>query len=88
MGERRKEQRRLAYIGARASFFRGQSSADVLIRNMSLSGAKLVVHNGNFLPEDFNLMVAAWQTKYRVRACWRRYDEIGVKFDQEAVPSI
>jgi hypothetical protein len=82
MGERRKEQRRLAYIGARASFFRGQSSADVLIRNMSPSGVKLVVLNGSFLPEHFNLMIAAWQTEYRVRTCWRRYDQIGVKFEQ------
>ena len=81
MREMRKEERRLAYLGGRASFFRGQSSADLLIRNTSVSGAKLIVHNGSFVPDKFNLMIPAWQTKFRVRTCWRRYDEIGVELE-------
>lgn len=80
MSERRKKVRRLAYIGGRASFCRGQSSADVLIRNASDSGAKLVIQNGHFIPDDFKLTVPVWQTEYRVRACWRSYDSIGVEF--------
>ena len=80
MSERRKEYRSLAYIGGRASFCRGQSSADLLIRNTSGSGAKLVVDNGHFVPDEFNLVIPKWQTEYCVRACWRSYNEIGVKF--------
>ena len=81
MSERRKDRRRLAYIGGRASFFRREASADVLIRNMSSSGAKLIVHNGNFVPDKFNLIVPAWQGEFNARVCWRRYEEIGVKFE-------
>lgn len=81
MRERRKEQRWPAYLGGRASFFRGQSTADVLIRNRSDSGAKLVVENGRFIPDDFNLTIPDRQTAYRVCARWRRYNEIGVEFE-------
>jgi hypothetical protein len=83
MRERRKELRSPAYIGGRASFFREQSTADVLIRNVSASGAKLVVDNGSFIPDNFKLTIRKWQAGYRARACWRRHDEIGVEFEQE-----
>jgi hypothetical protein len=81
MRERRKEQRWPAYLGGRASFFRGQSTADVLIRNRSDSGAKLIVHDGRFIPDDFNLTLPERQAEYRVCTRWRRYNEIGVEFE-------
>ena len=80
MLQRRKETRRLAYLGGRASFFRRQSTADVLIRNTSDSGAKLVIDNGDFLPDDFDLEIPAWRATFRAHACWRRHREIGVEF--------
>jgi len=85
MRERRKIQRWPAYIGGRASFLSEESTADVLIRNTSTSGAKVVVHNCRFLPDNFKLTIQKWQVEYRVRACWRHYDEIGVEFEQECV---
>ena len=84
MSERRKENRCRAYIGGRAFFYRGQSSADVLIRNTSTSGAKLIVHNSQFVPDNFKLMVPKWQAEFRVYTCWRRHEEIGVEFEQVA----
>jgi hypothetical protein len=82
MRERRKEQRWPAYIGGRASFFCEQSSADVLIRNTSASGARLVVHDGRFIPDNFNLTILKRQAEYRVRARWRNGDAIGIEFEQ------
>lgn len=86
MNERRKEKRWLAYLGGRVSFSRAQSSADLLIRNVSASGAKLVVDNGNFIPDNFNLRIPAWQVEYRARARWRRYNTIGITFEEAPIP--
>jgi hypothetical protein len=82
MPERRKEQRWRAYIGGRVSFFHGQSTADVLVRDTSTSGAKLVVHNGRFIPDQFDLIVPQWQTVMRATARWRRQDQIGIEFER------
>jgi hypothetical protein len=82
MRERRKVQRWPAYLGGRASFLSEKSTADVLIRNTSASGAKVVVHNCRFVPDIFKLTIPKWRAEYRVRACWRHYDEIGVEFEQ------
>ena len=81
MHERRREQRWPAYVGGRASFFREQSTADVLIRNRSESGAKLVIYDSRFIPDFFNLKISDRGTEYRVCARWRRYNEIGVEFE-------
>jgi hypothetical protein len=83
MLERRKVQRWPADIGGSASFLSENSTADVLIRNTSNSGARIVVHNSRFIPDNFKLTIPKWQAEYRVRACWRHYDEMGVEFEQE-----
>lgn len=79
MEEQRKHQRWPAYLGGRACFSRNQSTADVLIRNTSESGAKVVVHNGVFVPNRFTLQVPRRNKEYRAIARWRRGDEIGVE---------
>jgi hypothetical protein len=79
MRERRRHQRWPAYLGGRASFFHGQASADFVIRNTSENGAKLVVHGGDFVPEEFELSIPQRDTVYRARACWRGPDVIGVE---------
>lgn len=80
MQDRRKEQRWPAYLGGQAIFFHRLSTADVLIRNTSASGAKLVVCNGHLIPNEFSLNVARREREYRVKTCWRRRDEIGIQF--------
>lgn len=85
MRERRKVQRWPAYLGGRASFLSEKSTADVLIRNTSASGAKVVVHNCRFVPDNFKLTIPKWRAEYRVRACWRHYDEMGVEFEPGGV---
>jgi hypothetical protein len=60
----------------------GRSTADVLIRNTSSSGARLVVHDGGFIPDEFNLTVPQWQAEVRATARWRRHDQIGVEFER------
>ncbi len=81
MRERRKEQRWPAYMGGRASFLDGQATADVLIRDTSSTGGRLVVHNGRLIPDQFNLAVTQWETEVGATVRWRRQNHIGIDFE-------
>ena len=80
MLDRRKQQRWPAYLGGKIAFSTRFAAAECLVRNTSADGAKLVVHNGGFIPDEFDLLIPHRKAEYRVRACWRSLDEIGVAF--------
>lgn len=81
MPEKRNEQRWPAYLGGRISFLNGQATADCLIRNKSEGGAKLVIFNGRFVPDGFDLIVPQREAMYRAKTRWRSRDEIGVTLE-------
>jgi hypothetical protein len=68
-------------MAARIAFNNGQSTLDCLIRNLSDSGAKLVVSTAVSLPECFDLFISNKSVTRRVRIAWRRGEEIGVCFE-------
>src|SRR3954451_11399225 len=59
-------------IAAKISFNNGQSTLDCLIRNLSDTGAKLIVSAAGTLPECFDLIVAPKSLTRRARIAWRR----------------
>src|SRR4029450_1334666 len=73
-------------IAAKISFNNGQSALDCLIRNLSDTGAKLIVSAAVTLPECFDLLIPQKSVTRRVRIAWRRDEEIGVRFE-DASPS-
>ena len=73
-------------IAAKISFNNGQSVLDCLIRNLSDTGAKLIVSAAVTLPECFDLIVPQKSLTRRARIAWRRGEEIGVRFE-DASPS-
>src|SRR3954471_3216978 len=73
-------------IAAKISFSNGQSTPDCLIRNLSDTGAKLIVSAAVTLPECFDLIVPPKSLTRRARIVWRRGEEIGVRFE-DASPS-
>lgn len=79
MLERRKEQRWPAYLGGVVVLGRRAATADCLIRSTSSSGARLVLDQAAFLPDEFSLQIPAKRIEMRVRTCWRRFHEIGVE---------
>jgi PilZ domain-containing protein len=81
MRERRKTQRLPAYLGGQVAFFRRRATADCIIRNTSATGAKLVIQNCSFVPDEFELTIPQRQAEYRVRARWRGVNEIGVELE-------
>jgi hypothetical protein len=78
MRERRKVQRWSTDIGGRALFL-----SNVLIRDLSVAGAKLGTPSDCFIPDSFDLTVPKSQATYHAYVCWRRSDEIGVVFEQK-----
>jgi hypothetical protein len=86
MLDRRKEQRWPAYLGGRIAFSKRFAAAECLVRNTSAAGAKLIVHNGGFIPDEFDLLIPHRQAAVRVRTCWRSLEEIGVEFTQVQNP--
>jgi len=69
-----------ALLAAKISFNNGQSTLDCLIRNLSDTGAKLIVSAAVTLPECFDLIIPQKSETRRARIAWRRGEEIGVRF--------
>src|SRR3954452_18509216 len=70
-----------ALLAAQISFNNGQSTLDCLIRNLSDTGAKLIVSATVTLPECFDLIVPPKSLTRRARIAWRRGEEIGGRFE-------
>ena len=83
MQERRKTPRRRSYLGGQIGFHQRSAAMDCLVRNYSVSGAKLVFHTPVLIPEEFDLTVPHKQRCFRVRTAWRRSHEMGVFFVEE-----
>jgi hypothetical protein len=67
-------------IGARALFNGGRSSIDCQIRNISNTGARLVLAESLSLPGSFDLEVPSRNKTYHVAMRWRTKDAAGVQF--------
>ncbi len=80
MSESRSTERLRALMRAQAIFNNGCSNHDCQIRNISKTGAKLILSSNFALPDEFDLHVPARHKTYRVRLRWRNTEEIGVAF--------
>lgn len=78
--EKRQEQRRRTFKGGKICFNYGRSVIDCTIKNLSPSGAALLVERTTGIPEEFNLII---NPDNIVRACktvWKTETQIGVAF--------
>ena len=81
MQERRKEGRSPAYLGGQITTDRRLVAIDCIVRNTSGAGARLEVPNATMLPETFELHIPRKNSAYRVRARWRRLEDVGVEVE-------
>ena len=72
------------FLKGRIVFNNGSSSFDCLVRDLSGSGARLVLSDATTLPQVFDLYIPQKDRTYRASLCWRREDGIGVTFDNAA----
>lgn len=82
MSEHRRESRSRTFLKGRIIFNNGSSSMDCLVRDMSMSGARLALSQSAVLPEAFDLYIPQKEKTYRSSLRWRRSDGIGVTFSE------
>lgn len=78
--ELRRADRVRTIIGARAVFNGGRSSIDCQIRNISATGAKLMLSEGLSLPGHFDLDIPSRNKVHHVALRWRTKNAAGVEF--------
>ncbi|MCJ2132932.1 PilZ domain-containing protein [Methylobacterium sp. J-026] len=84
MSEHRRETRQRVFLKGRIVFNNGSSSFDCLVRDMSSSGARLIMSDATTLPEAFDLYIPQKDRTFRATLRWRREDGIGVTFEEPA----
>jgi len=77
----RRTQRRRVLKGARISCHGLSTSTESTIRNISETGACLVVASPIGLPNDFDLVIDSDRAIKRCRVAWRAGTKIGVSFE-------
>jgi hypothetical protein len=85
MSELRRETRLRTFLKGRILFNNGNSSMDCLVRDLSGSGARLMLSQTATLPEGFDLHIPAKDRTHRVILRWRKEDSVGVTFAEEPV---
>ncbi len=63
------------------------SVVDCTVRNMSDSGAQLVIEKSVKMPEEFQFFLANGDTVRDAALAWHRGDRVGVKFTGESRPA-
>jgi len=82
--EQRRQPRLRVFLKGRIHFNNGSSSIDCLVRDMSSTGARLLLSETATLPEKFDLFIPQKERTFRAQLRWRREDGIGVTFDNGA----
>jgi hypothetical protein len=85
MTESRTNQRHRVLKAGKIAFNGGASVLDCTIRNISETGACLVVVNAVAVPQEFDLLPD--DTSRRCDALWRKPNRVGVKFRHAAAAS-
>jgi PilZ domain-containing protein len=86
MAERRVDRRMRTLKGARILFNTRGSVLDCTLRNLSDTGACLVVATTVGIPEQFELLLESDRTVRPCRVAWQKDKQIGVQFVGPAVP--
>jgi hypothetical protein len=77
--DNRQAQRRTTLKGGHIVFNAGRSSIDCTVRNLSGTGAKLLVASVVGIPDTFDLVLQG-NSKQPCRVKWRTLKELGVEF--------
>ena len=81
MTENRREPRKRTFLKGRIVFNSGKSSMDCLVRDISDSGARIVLDETMVLPERFILEIPQKDTTFTANLRWRHEDGVGVVID-------
>lgn len=83
MDERRVFQRQKSFLKGVILFNKRASSVDCTIRDLSPTGARVVLPPGVTVPRLFELHIPSKEQYLDARQVWRTPDELGIAFGQE-----
>ncbi len=78
--ERRTSFRRRALMGGTLRYRTQPATHSCVVRDISTSGARLVMTGAAWLPENFELEIRHRDLRVNARAVWRKDEEIGIEF--------
>jgi hypothetical protein len=88
MGENKRSDQRQKVLKSARIVLDDLQSVECTLRDVSATGAKLLVKKPNDLPDVFRLLFAADSTIRPVKVMWRKPDSVGVHFTGEAKKSL
>lgn len=77
--EKRRTPRRRALKGGQISFRERSAAIDCTIRDVSETGARLIVESPIGVPENFDLVQVGATARF-CRVVWRKATQIGIEF--------
>ena len=83
MDDKRSGSRTRSFLKGQIVFNNRMSTMDCLVRDISPTGAKLMLAEGLAIPDMFELVIPQKGKTFRARLSWRRGDEIGVAFSRK-----
>jgi hypothetical protein len=84
MQERRRVTRQKSFLRGNIQFNNGRNSADCLIRDISIHGARLIFSDAITPPDAIDLYIPQKEQTFRAHVIWRHGQELGVAFAQAA----
>lgn len=80
MVERRSELRMQASEQVTILFNDGTGTADGVLRDVSLAGARVELANSAEIPDTLELVIKKDGIRHPAKVVWRTFDEIGIEF--------
>lgn len=88
MGENKRSDQRQRVLKSARIVLEDLQGIDCTLRDVSATGAKLMVKKPDAVPDTFRLLVSADSTIRPVKVMWRKPDSVGVHFTGEAKKSL
>jgi hypothetical protein len=88
MGENKRGDQRQRVLKSGRIVLEDLRSFECTLRDVSSTGAKLLVKNPEGLPDTFRLLMAADSSIRPVKVMWRKPDSVGVHYTGEAKKSL
>ena len=87
MPDRRRAPRVRTLQGAQIPDRHGGAAISCVVRNLSATGACLLVVSHDCVPDSFDLVLNRDKSRYPCRVLWRTANQVGVEFEVTASPA-
>ena len=87
MPDRRRAPRVRTLQGALITDRHNGAAISCVVRNLSATGACLLVVSHDGVPDSFDLVLTSDQTRYPCCVLWRTANQVGVEFEVTALPA-